>query len=139
MRMNVGELIVPATPRPAPKPLANCVLPAPRSPQRQTRSPGWAAAASEAAKRRVASGSVVVIERSRAVEDIGSRVADPARRARAGRRSLDSGLAEALQVCQRDRDRAGALELDPARLEERPILEAAEPGQTRPASLATGP
>src|SRR6185437_8422248 len=52
----LGELIVSRTPRPAPKPLAKTVLPAPSSPHRHTTSPGWATVARRAAISRVASG-----------------------------------------------------------------------------------
>ena len=42
MRTNDGDVIVAVTPRPAPIALARCVLPAPRSPHRQMRSPAAA-------------------------------------------------------------------------------------------------
>src|SRR4029079_18406250 len=57
MRTKLGEVMVSATPRPAPNALAKCVLPAPRSPHRQTRSPGSATRASARPRRLVASGS----------------------------------------------------------------------------------
>ena len=50
IRMKLGEVIVSATPRPAPKALARCVLPAPRSPHRQITSPGPATRRQRAAK-----------------------------------------------------------------------------------------
>src|SRR5262245_4872920 len=119
--MNVGELIVPLTPRPAPKPFANWVLPAPSSPQRQIKSPGSAAAASEAPNRRVASASFVATDRSRSVGGIGVEGSRSGRRGRRERRS--SASAEPLEVGQRDRDGPRAVELDPAGLEEGPVPE----------------
>src|SRR5688572_21079412 len=56
MSTKLGELMVSRTPRPAPKPLANTVLPAPSSPHRHSTSPGRAAVASRAPSVRVASG-----------------------------------------------------------------------------------
>ena len=53
--VNVGLVIGSVTPRPAPKPWANAVFPAPRSPASSTRSPGSARAASAAARSRVSS------------------------------------------------------------------------------------
>ena len=57
MRMNDGDVIVSVTPRPAPNAFARWVLPAPRSPQRQIRSPGSAAVARAPPRAAVASGS----------------------------------------------------------------------------------
>src|SRR3954467_10414277 len=64
IRMKLGDVTVFATPRPAPNPFASWVLPAPRSPHRQIRSPGAATAASAAPSARVASGSWLVTIRS---------------------------------------------------------------------------
>src|SRR4029077_5920490 len=86
IRTNDGELIVAVTPRPVPKPLANCVLAAPRPPTRLSRSPGSATAARAAPSARVVSGSGLIAERSRAVAGIGARVLGFARSARSAPR-----------------------------------------------------
>src|SRR5512146_2507366 len=59
MRMKLGELTVPTTPRPRPKPFARTVLPAPRSPHRQIRAPGAARVARRAPGWKVSAGEVL--------------------------------------------------------------------------------
>src|SRR5258706_11131202 len=83
IRTKLGELIVSLTPRPAPKPFANTVFPAPSSPHRHTTSPGSAAVARPAAIERVASGLVPRTPRARTLAVLpppsGQAPADPGR------------------------------------------------------------
>ena len=58
-RVKVGEVIGTSTPRAAPRPWVNAVLPAPRSPQSTIKSPGRIKSARAAASRRVPSTDVV--------------------------------------------------------------------------------
>ena len=57
IRTKLGEVMVSVTPRPAPIALARCVLPAPRSPHRQIRSPATRDGAERAAECRRCAGS----------------------------------------------------------------------------------
>src|SRR5262245_53725409 len=116
----LGELMVSRTPRPAPKPLAKTVLPAPSSPHRQTTSPGSATAARRAAKARVASGLVLVR-------------CTPRSTAGAGRPS-----GKALEIAERDGDRRAAAEAHEGSLERDPGREPARPGEPRPGAFSTG-
>ena len=72
MRMNEGDVIVALTPRPTPIALARCVLPAPRSPHRQMRSP---ASATDPSARPSARRGVGVRADDRPLEDVVARVA----------------------------------------------------------------
>src|SRR5258706_793106 len=113
MRTKLGELIVSLTPRPAPKPFANTVFPAPSSPHRHTTSPGSAAVARPAAIERVASGLVL-------------------RRSRAGTLAVvtrPSG--KALEVADRDRDGRAAAQADERRLQGDTRPEEGRPGEAR--------
>src|SRR4029079_16066082 len=56
IRMKLGEVIVSATPSPAPNAFARCVLPAPTSPHRQMTSPARAALARARPRADVAPG-----------------------------------------------------------------------------------
>src|SRR5690242_10427920 len=125
IRTKLGELMVAATPRPAPKPFANCVLPAPRSPRRAIRSPGLAAAARAAPRARVASASVVVSVRSRVETTMGAE----------GTR----GSAEAFEIGKRERGRRPIVEADEPGLETDAAAERAHAGRPRPAALAPAP
>src|SRR4051794_1766000 len=116
----LGELIVSRTPRPAPKPFANTVLPAPRSPQRHTTSPGSAATARRAAKSRVASG----LELDHSSVD------------RSGLATRASG--KALEVPDRHRHGRAATEPNERRLERDAGRKAARTGKSRPRALHAG-
>src|SRR4051812_25389395 len=117
IRTKLGELIVSRTPRPAPKPLAKTVLPAPRSPHRQMTSPGSATEARLAANARVASGLVLT----------SCAIGSTAGAAR------PSG--KPLEIAERDRDRRPPTEAHERGLERDAGGEPARPGETRPRAL----
>ena len=133
-------------PRPTAKPFANCVLPAPRSPTRHSRSPGRATAARRAARERVSAASSVVTTRSAArgvdIDPEGSRSrrtlpapGGPARaRAAAGRR----GQAKRSRSPIATSSGRLALDRDARRLEHHVAGEAAQAEQRDHAPLEAG-
>src|ERR1035437_1282388 len=126
MGMKLGETIVSVTPSPAPKPLANWVLPAPRSPTRLIRSPGRATTASAAASACVAAASRVSTTRSGARPSIiggGYPIASD----------------EALQIAHRD-DRGSQVvaEANERCFEANPEPELVHPGRAEVAPLSAG-
>ena len=138
IRTKVGELTVSVIPSPAANPFANCVLPAPRSPTRHSRSPGRATAASRAASARVAAGSVVVMARSaRRDVDIAPRVAehDVARGCAAAGQAEGARPRWDPDVSRSAPGRRAARPLDPRRRSRR----MPPPGGHRPRTVAVRP
>src|SRR2546423_6446910 len=129
MRMKLGELIVALTPSPRPKPFANTVLPAPRSPQRQIRSPATATAARRSPSAKVASGESLV--RLRAWPDVWLAGSVEPRAEREGA----TGSGEPLEVAQGHRDRRSIPEPHEPCLEDDAPTEAARAGKAGPAAL----
>src|SRR4029079_11242754 len=126
----VGEFTTSITPSPAPNPFANCVLPAPSSPMRHSRSPGSPAGAGRAPRARVVAGSPDGT--TTASEEVTVR----------GYRATPSGAVrdpsgEAFEIRERKRHGRGLVEADPTALELRARLEAAQAGEALKASLAT--
>ena len=116
----LGELIVASTPRPAPKPFASTVLPAPSSPHRQTTSPGSATVARREANVRVASG----LGLSSSIDGSAAVVTRP------------SG--KAFEIADRDGDRRPSAEANERRLERDAGWEATGTGEARPRPLGAG-
>src|SRR4051794_15359328 len=113
----LGELTVALIPRPVANPFANCVLPAPRSPNRAIRSPGRAAVASRTPRARVESASLVVTTRSRVETTIGREYPIGPCAAAMDRPLVALRLREPLEVAERQGEGRAFLEPDERRFE----------------------
>src|SRR5260221_12366630 len=124
IRMKLGDATTVVVPRPAPTPFARTVFPAPRSPQRQMRSPGSATSASRSPSAAVAAGLSVSIRSS-----VGARVAIRPSVPEAG---------EPLEVAQRDGKRGSLAEADEAGLERHAGRKSTGTCQAEPGALGAG-